>query len=368
MKKTCVWFLTFFFGGLMSMAFAAGDPIRLETSGLALQLDAKGVVTSLIDKQTGKDWLRPKFEQRFCLLTMKKGTTAVAPKAIAREDNLIKVTFANDAVATLKFENKGKYMTLEVVSVETPGNVGFYKLEFGRAFTDIDYQADAPFAVSSMILNINTNTMEMPGLSTRLGGICYSDIGYKGAKIANLGLPTNQLRDAMKTVVTDLWAQAEKDAAIKESLPVLSKTGGPFAMDQAKSHGNYIIASVPITAEESTVWAEHLKPFGVDQIDFHQGGPFMQADFTFNEKAYPNGVSDFRKMTDAFRQKGIICGLHTYATCVPMHGSKYVKPVPHKDLSVIESFTLAEDMTADATSLRVAESIDHMSIITGYVI
>ncbi len=368
MKKTFVLFLTFFFGGLMSLAFAAGDTIRLETSGLALQLDAKGVVTSLIDKQTGKNWLQPKHDHIFCLLTMKKNTGTVIPKAVVRQGDLLKVTFQNDALATLKFENKGKYMTLEVVSVETPENVGFYKLQFGRVAANIDYLADAPFAVSSMILNINTNIAEMPGLSTQLGGICYSDIGYKGAKFAILGLPTDQLRDAMKTVANDLWAQAEKDPAVKESFPVLSKTGGPFAMDQAKSHGNYIIASSPITVEESTVWAEHLKPFGVDQIDFHQGGPFKQADFTFNQKAYPNGVSDFRKMTDAFRQKGIICGLHTYATCVPKSGSKHVQPVPHKDLAVIESFTLAEDLTTDATSLRVAESIDHMSIITGYVI
>ena len=373
MKKIIISFLTLCLGGILSIttvsaARGADAAIRLETNTFAIEIEAKGTVSSLIDKQTGKNWLRPKFEQRFCVLYAVKEGPALGPRSIEQNGDLLKVTFVNGAVATLKWEKYPKYLTLEVVSVETPDHDVFYKLEFGRAFTAIKYEADDTFAVSSFIMNINTNLAEISGLSNRLGGVCFSEIGYKGAKIAIMGTPIDELRDALKTVFEDLLARSEKDPAVKESLPVLSRTGGPYAMDQAKSHGNYIVNPTPIVADDTDKWADHLKQFGVDQINFHQGGPFMQADFAFNEKAYPNGVSDFRKMTDAFRQKGIICGLHTYATCVPMMGSKYVQPVPHKDFSVIESFTLAEDMTADATSLRIAESVDHISIITGYMI
>ena len=104
---------------------------------------------------------------------------------------------------------------------------------------------------------------------------------------------------------------------------------------------------------------------GIDQIDFHQGNPFRQGDFHFKDAAYPNGVSDFRRMTDELKKHGMMAGLHTYSEFV-VNGSKYLTPVPHKDLDVMNTYTLTEDLTAESKDVPVEESTENIEFVLAY--
>lgn len=111
----------------------------------------------------------------------------------------------------------------------------------------------------------------------------------------------------------------------------------------------------------------HLSRFGIDQVDFHQGTPFRQGDFHFSETAYPNGIADFRKTSEVFHRHGFSTGLHTYAEFLSSQ-SKYVTPVPHKDLDVMQTFTLSTDLGVDDQSVPVDESTADVSVVTGFFV
>ena len=204
-------------------------------------------------------------------------------------------------------------------------------------------------------MSLNVTTREFPGRSRILGGIVYHKQGYKDATLAILGVPESQLRNVMKSIAGRFP---------KGTMPV-HRGGGPFALDDPRSRGNYIITSTPIKKDEVEQWCRHLSRFGIEQIYFHQGTPFRHADFVFNSSVYPNGISDFREVSREFNKHGIITGILTYSHFVP-HTSRFVKPKPHRDLATLCTLSLAGDMDAKQTTVPITESTADISTITGF--
>ncbi|MDO4574654.1 MAG: hypothetical protein Q4D98_05510 [Planctomycetia bacterium] len=345
--------------------FALAENIRLETKYFAAEVSEAGQVVSAVDKRTGENLLNRTYDANFCRLTMKSGEGPQKITSVTKDGDTIRVVFANGVVLGLKYTTADAYFTLEVVSlsgVEEPP----YLLEFGRIWTEPDYTKPDALGISPLILTIHTNVFDMPGKAKRLGGMGYGKIGILGAAVASLALPEAGMRAEMKAFTERILARKEADLEYRKVAPPVSRSGGGFAMDIPKNYGSYIITSVPIKAEEVAAWAEHLAPFGVTQIDFHQGVPFRQGDFEFHKTAYPNGVSDFRRMTDALKKHGMIAGLHTYSEFVSGSENKYLSPVPHPDLDVMDWLTLAEDVDAKATAFSVSESTEHLSTVVGF--
>ncbi len=362
----CLFCFPFLFPLQISSAeTAASENLRFESGFLSVEVQPDGRVLSAVERQTGKDWL--KAETQFFVLTVpEKGAAAVLPEKlewVSPEKTQLRVTFQNQTEAVLNYVSYDDYFTLEVDSVKGD----FYRMEFGRVQLAPDYTREDAFGFSTLILTIQTNVAEYPGRASRLGAKCYSSIGCLGAKAAFAGVPEKQMRRVMKDVTESILAKSANDPVYFEMAPPVSRNGGGFAKDAPKNRGSYIITSHAMTAEEVPAWAEHLARFGVDQIDFHQGNAYRQGDFQFKEAAYPNGISDFRKMTDELRKHGIIAGLHTYSEFV-VAGSKYLTPVPHKDLDLIRTFTLADGIDAETTEIPVVESTEEVSLICGYTI
>lgn len=355
-------------GLFLCLTSAVAAEVQLKSDFFSVNVAENGQVTSAVELKSGKDWLAPG-SQPFAALVMKKGTGPVRPQKIewvSDAHSQLRVTFANGASALLNYESKTDYFTLEAASVTVPDG-DFYRLEFGCVTLKPDYAAPDAFGFSTLILTIPTNVAEFPGKASRLGAKCYSEIGVQGAKAAFVGVPEKEMRRVMKSVTEWILAESASNPEYRKMAPPVSRNGGGFAMDGRKNYGSYIITSTPIKAEEVAAWAEHLKQFGVDQIDFHQGTAFRQGDFHFNETAYPNGVSDFRRMTDELKKHGMIAGFHTYSEFA-VGNSKYLTPVPHADLDVIRSFTLAEDLTETAKEVPVSESTQDVSLICGFTI
>lgn len=343
------------------------ENVRLETKFFAAEVSATGQVISAVDKRTGESLLNRTYDAQFCRLMMNRGEEPQPITSVKKEGNGIRVTFSNGVVVELEYASADHWFTLEVVSLEGTKQTP-YLLEFGRIWTETDYTKPDSLGISPLILTIHTNIFDMPGKARRLGGIAYGKIGLLNAKTASLALPEKEMREEMKAFTERILAQKETDPEYRKIAPPVSRAGGGYAMDIPKNYGSYIITSIPIKAEEVKQWAEHLAPFGVSQIDFHQGVPFRQGDFHFNETAYPNGISDFRRMTDELKKHGMIAGLHTYAQFVYGQGNQYLTPVPHKDLDVMETFTLAEDVDEKTTALSVSESTENISTKTGFFV
>ena len=364
-------------------AQAKKQAVLLETETFAIGLDARGQTTSFIDKLTGKDILDPTSDKRFCILYPEKNRSLHPVSVEQKENQLLEFVFTGNEKVVLKYKLHANWIEFEVLSVELPKGKPFYRLGFGSVAVAINYDEEHiennPFALSNLILNINTSVTELPGLNNRAGGICFSELGYKKARYAMLGMPASELRTAMKRILLDLLAQAEKNEELRQSLPVINLAGGPFAMDIPKNGGVYVTAYNPLVAEEFDLWSRHLECFGIDQIDVHQGHPFTQADFQFNPKVYPNGVSDFRAVSDRFKKSGVLLGLHTYSAFLPWRTpypgvedswsrSHHISPVPSDELADVRQYTLSENISESATEFGVNESTDDVSLRCSYLI
>ena len=331
----------------------ADDGIRWKTDHYRLVLSEKGIAEQFIDIRNGTDFIAATNKTPFCVLKIEKTGRDFVSNHIVQDDNLLKVSFADTPVIVkLRVTAEPTFLAFDVVEISG----GFYSLQFAKVLLNIDY-GKSDFAACAMSRNINTKTLDFPGRSQLLGGHCYQKIGYEGAGVMLLGLPEKELRDAMKNIV---------DSYPPGTMPV-SKAGGPYAKDNPHNRGSYIITSEPITEDKVDEWADHLSRFGVDQIDFHQGITFRQGDFHFNENVYPNGIADFRKVSEAFRKRGMITGLHTYAQFISAE-SRFVTPVPSKDLDVMRTFTLANDLDTKSKTILVEESTVDVSEITGFFV
>jgi len=338
---------------LVGQTLSAEELIRWETDHFQLALSENGMAEHFLDRRNGTDSIDATSKTPFCILKLEKAGRDFASNHVSCNDDMLTFSFAETPVTVKLRVTAGKtFLAFDVVEISGD----FYTLQFAKVPLRIDY-AKQDFAASAMSRKINTKTLDFPGRSTLLGGQCFQVIGYEGAGVMLLGLPEAKLRDAMKAIV---------DSYPSGTMPV-SKAGGPYAMDNPKNRGSYIIVSEPITEDKVDEWAKHLAGFGVDQVDFHQGGPFRQGDFHFNEQAYPNGIADFRKTTEAFKKHGVITGLHTYAEFLSPE-SRFVTPVPSKDLDVMRTFTLADDLNAESTAIHVEESTADVSEITGFFV
>ncbi|MCL2305014.1 MAG: hypothetical protein FWC43_06680 [Planctomycetaceae bacterium] len=342
----------------------AGESHQWETDHFQLVLSENAVAEHFLDRRSGTDHIGTKTP--FCILKLEKGGWDFPANHVERNvehrvehsvkhnGDLLTFSFSETPMTVkLRVTAEKSFLTFDVVEV---AGGEFYSLQFAKIPLNID-DTKSDFAATAMSRKINTKTLDFPGRSRLLGGQCYRVIGYEGAGVMLLGLPEAKLRDAMKAVV-DSYPPGE--------MPV-SKAGGPYAMDNPKNRGSYIITSEPITEDQVEEWVDHLSKFGVDQVDFHQGTPFRQGDFHFNATAYPNGIADFRKTSEAFKKHGMVTGLHTYAEFLSP-ASRFVTPVPSKDLDVMRTFTLAEDLDGESKAIHVEESTADVSEITGFFV
>jgi hypothetical protein len=345
------------FATILYMIIAATNyavkPLRYSTGHFQLTLSNSGQVEHFVDLRNGINYADAA-DTKFCILRLKKSDVGVAANKLVQKGDTLIFSFPGTPVTVkLRVMAEKSYLVFDVAEI-TGGD--FYSLQFARVPLTINYHRD-DFAACAMSRKLNTKTLDFPGKSNLLGGQCFRTLGYEGAGVFLLGMPEAGLRETMKKVI-ETFAPGE--------MPV-NRAGGPYAMDNPKNYGSYFINSESVDEQHVDEWVANLSRFGVNQVPFVQGGAFRQGDFHFNEKMYPNGVSDFRKTSETLHRHGFMVGLHTYAEFLSEQ-SKYVTPVPHKDLDVMRTYTLANDLSMDAQTVQVDESTADVSEIIGFFV
>lgn len=176
--------------------------------------------------------------------------------------------------------------------------------------------------------------------------------GIVGAAVALVGCPPAQMRDVLKEVVS--------------AAPDLPKSavGGPWAMDAAIGRSSYLFATP--TEDNVEEMIRTLKSIGFNQVQVHGGrGTYRFGDCEPNREVYPRGIASIKAVIDRLHEEGIYVGMHPYAFFIDK-ACAWVTPVPDPRLAKDAAFTLAENLTADATEVPVVESTESMSTITGF--
>ena len=122
-----------------------------------------------------------------------------------------------------------------------------------------------------------------------------------------------------------------------------------------------------ITEASVDDWIRMARAMGITQLDFHTGVNMRFGDYEPNREMFPRGMESVRAVTERLQEAGILAGLHTYAFYLAKD-TPWVTPVPHPQLALAESFTLAAPVTADATQIELVESTADMSTETGFFV
>ena len=354
MKATCLVALV----AALSVVTGAGVGAKKGTGDMGFVIEnefAKYAVGSdggnlhFIDKHSGKDYCDVKSKTRFA--QVKKAGRAYDCSRVTFAGGKITVDFGDAGVtAVIKAESKKHYFIFEVVSVTGDG---VEEMTFADMQLTLKGDPSEPFACCAMALNLKTNVPEIPGMNNRLRASCYPRFGFAGAKVAIVACPMAEMRPTMQEVVT-----------ASPELPH-SANGGPWALDGRINRGSYLFNFDGVSEANVDEWIRVVMSMGMTQIDFHGGSSFRFGDCRPNPATYPNGRASLKAVIDKLHAAGIKAGLHTYAFFMDK-SCPLVTPKPDPRLGKDATFTLAEDLTADAAAVQVLESTEKMSTVTGF--
>ncbi|HOS94691.1 MAG TPA: hypothetical protein PLQ54_15330, partial [Armatimonadota bacterium] len=94
---------------------------------------------------------------------------------------------------------------------------------------------------------------------------------------------------------------------------------------------------------------------------------FRFGDCALDPATYPDGLASMRRVTDRLHAAGLCAGMQPYAFFIDKRSS-WVTPKPDPRLAKSETYTLAEDLTADAVTVPVLETTASVSTVTGFFV
>lgn len=329
---------------------SAGCVIENDNFKYAIAGDGKNL--SFIDKATGADYLNSS-EVSYCAYTTRDGKDYPVSSA-SLKGNMLKLEFKNAGVtAEIHIKKSKDKVILEVTEVKGETE--------SLTFLDVPLKLrglpDEPFAVCALSMNLFTRVLQLPALQTHLQATCYKSLRMEGAKIALLGVP-------MKNILSDI-REVMKDC---KDIPY-STAGGAWAQMSKEGYGSYLMNFGTLTEETVEEWIERCSSVGFNQIDSHGGGAdfFKFGSFELNPEKWPDGWNHFKRINKRLHEAGISSIFHTYAFFIDKK-SKYVTPIPSKDLAYFRTFTLVESVGPEDSVIVVKESTEKMSTITGFFV
>ncbi len=341
------------FSVLFVLSATAEDPIefRIETADASWVFDAGAVTRQFIDKSTGIDYAAPSPTRVPFSRVRKDGNWFPATSAVLENERLT-VDFGV-ARAVLRIQIFPGYFTMEVLSFQG-GDVT--ELVFVDLPLALKGTVDDAFACTILALNLQTDSPAIPGPNARLEAHAFSRFGFQGAKAAIAACPEPRLRETLKAAV----------AAAGPDIPQ-SDIGGPWALDAEINRGSYLFDFGKLTEETVDQWIATARSLGINQIDFHTGSSLRFGDYAPNPELFPRGRDSVRAVTDKLHEAGISAGLHTYAFFIAKD-SPIVTPLPDPRLGKDATFTLAQELPADAVEVPVVETTEKMTTTTGFFV
>ena len=327
------------------------SPVTIENDYVRYVVGPSGRNLHFIDKRSGRDYCLQHPDSFFARVKV-KGHDYNAFR-VSSAAGQIAVDFGEAGLtAFLKVTVRKHYFVLEVVSISSEH---VEELVFLALHLKLQGARQDPFAGCALALNLKTNVPEIPGVNHRLTAACYPRFGFSGAKVAIIGCPRARLRPVLKEVVLAAG-----------HLPH-SPLGGPWALDAKINRGSYLFNFGGMSEQKVSEWVALAKNLGFTQIDINGGTAFRFGDCRPNPQTYPQGLASLKAVIDKLHQAGIKAGLHTYSFFIDK-SCPWVTPVPDPRLAKDAVFTLAKQLSAEATSVPVVEPTAKMSTTTGFFV
>lgn len=325
--------------------------VVVENDYVTCVIGADARVARFADRRTGLD-VAAKDPPAPCA-RMRMGGKEQAASSAAFRDGLLRLRFGDTGgEADLRITANRTHMVWEVVSAR---GEGIEELVFADIPLALRGAPGEPIEACALALNLRTNVAALPAPSSRLAASCCPKFGLAGARAALVACPPSERRRILQEAV-----------AGAPDLPH-SPLGGPWAMDAPLTRGSYLFDFGQLNEKTVDDWIRVVQSLGFKQIDFHGGGSFRFGDCEVNRAIHPRGREGFRAAIDKLHAAGIAAGLHTYAFFIDKR-CPWVTPVPDPRLASDATFSLAEDLASDATTIPVAEATKGTSTVTGFFV
>jgi hypothetical protein len=293
--------------------------VIIENSHFRYEISKEGKNLHFIDKLSGTDYLNSD-SVSFCAKLNYAGKDYKITK-VSMKGSLLELVFgdANTTVG-LRIKISNDYVNIKVESVNGQADA----LTFINIPLTLEGMPYEPFAGCVLSMNLFTRVRELPALQSNLWATCYTHFGTEGAEVMLIGVPGEQIL----SVIRDVMSQAC-------DIPHSDK-GGAWALSQKEGYGSYLMNFGTLTEETVDEWISMCRSLGFNQIDNHVGSDFFRfGDFELNRGKWPEGWQTYKKINDRLHEAGISSIFHTYAFFIDKN-TKYVTPVPSKDLGLVQ--------------------------------
>ena len=319
----------------------------LENNWVRIAISAENAVVQEISEKATGGQISTEATAFFALVAQDK-ETEILPEKLTVSGDVITVQTALGSFC-VKAEEKENWFAFELL---TGLPEGAYKARIAHA----RYTGAETCSAIGIALTYWTNPCFYPdGKARETMAEVTAHLKDVGARYALIIAPVEHHRQLLKEV----------SATIDPRCGMVNIHGGPWGRESALNRGNSIIvyqAAEDFIAERIPFYKE----LGVDQIDFHKGkGTFRQGDFQYDHYASDEEFKE--KVADLLEKNGMTAGLHTYSAYIDYNCSGILAdPKWQKDLAVLETFTLSEEIMADSLLLPVAESTGSVSVDFGF--
>ena len=327
----------------------------LNAGNFSLTVTSEGVLTNL-SKNGGVNLVAP---TPFAVL-IKGDKTESLPCALSVINQDIKILFDCGISIKTTYKSYADFLTFTLKESSTKN---FHSVKFVNALSNIDYDSSS-VALSLMAMTMATRMHEHPGLNTKLIAEAFTKIGLFG----NDRSPYNP---ACAVICCDkdnlIKVQRQVLSLIPDGELIKSPVGGPYAKNAlASAKKTYSLHWTPITEDNYDQMVKYFKNAGIEQINLHHALQYVQGSFTVNEKYYPNGISDYKKIVDRLHGDGFEVALHPYSFFIDPK-DKLITPIPNDDIDVLDEFTLNCDLSIDGDEIITKERLDGVEPTVYYV-
>ena len=304
-----------------------------------LRFDAKGRIVSVVERETGRELLSS--PSAFAALRLQGGGLVEADGMKVENGAMVFRFPCGEASATVAPESFGEGFTFKVATHAIPSDA---ELCIGRM---------SPAPTKWIGLRANMASDDTSGLCVRPydtfasmscgADLMYATIPSAKAKRARFGIvaaPRARLKNALQAMTV---ASGRPHTA----------AGGAWSLDSDEVQGSYLNANV--TAENLGRVLSVVERGGFDVLHFRENWYSCRGRYPVDTNDWPGGLSEMKAAVEKVHAAGYHAGLHTLTGCIDPK-DPWVSGPENAELYALRTYTLAEDMAADADAMTVNEA------------
>ncbi len=339
----------------LALAFAAvngawAEDFVFETQATRLVIRPDGMASSLIEKQNGKERLRP---EGVPFAAVMKGGQLFPASAAERRGDVLHVTFGTSGVdAEYRITPLAEYIVVELTVFHGDGIEEIRLMQLNVSLANaggvLGVRWDDEFAVCLMGLS--------PQVDTRNAGqvmlaSVYPGFSMQGERVAIIAAPTPRFLEVVRKVEQDFRLPS----------PTLNGTLAKLSEDVRTS---YLFTDLTEANADETI--RYAKLGGFRYILVYSGTwSASLGSYPINTRNFPHGEEGLKAVIDKCHAAGLKVGMHMLTSFVGKN-DPLVRPKPSPWLLKDDEATVATDVSETVTELAAASALAGFLVEDGY--